>query len=258
VAYAQFAYQYDRLMSDMPYPSWLSFLRQCWDHYNVNPHTLVDLGCGTGSLSLPLAQSGIQVTGIDISTDMLAVAHDKSEDLRRLSRFVKGGSVQWIEQDMREWALPNTVDCVISFCDCLNYLTEEEDVQQALERTFAGLTSGGLFIFDVHAPRQLVGYAESQPFIMDEPDIAYIWTCEYDEARMEIEHHLSIFDRQSVKGTELYRRIEETHIQRAYTQHWIEAQLKACGFELLSVSADFTFDSPVEQSERLFFVARHP
>ncbi|MEX1031130.1 MAG: class I SAM-dependent methyltransferase [Paenibacillaceae bacterium] len=245
-------------MSDMPYPSWLSFLRQCWDQYNVSPHTLVDLGCGTGSLSLPLAQSGMQVTGIDISADMLAVAHNKSEELRKLSQFAKGGSIQWIEQDMREWELPNRVDCVISFCDCLNYLTEEDDVLLAIKKTFAGLTPGGLFIFDVHAPQQLVGYAESQPFIMDEPDIAYIWTCEYDEARMEIEHHLSIFDRQTMKGTELYRKIEETHIERAYPREWIEQQLTMSGFEVLSVSADFTFDPPVEQSERLFFVARRP
>lgn len=258
MAYAQFAYHYDRLMTDMPYPSWMSFLRQCWHQYDVIPHTLVDLGCGTGSLSLPLAQAGLQVTGIDISTDMLAVAQDKTENLRKLSGFTKGGSVQWIEQDMREWELPNRVDCVISFCDCLNYLTEEDEVRLTFERTFAGLAAGGLFVFDVHAPRQLVEYAQSQPFIMDEPDIAYIWTCDYDEARMEIEHHLSIFDRQNVKGVDLYRKIEETHVQRAYPMQWIEDQLEACGFDILSVSADFSFDPPVEQSERLFFVARRP
>jgi SAM-dependent methyltransferase len=258
VAYAQFANQYDRLMSDMPYPSWLSFLRQCWEQYNVTPHTIVDLGCGTGSLSLPLAQSGLHVTGIDISAHMLAVAHDKAEHLRKLAQFAKGGTVQWLEQDMREWELLEQVDCVISFCDCLNYLTEEEDIQLAMKCTYAGLTPGGLFIFDVHAPQQLVGYAESQPFVMDEEDIAYIWTCDYDEDRMEIEHHLSIFDRQTEKGTELYRKIEETHIQRAYPIQWIVEQLKVSGFEVLSVSADFTFQPPVEQSERLFFVARRP
>lgn len=258
MAYAQFAYHYDRLMSDMPYPSWLSFLRQCWLQYDVSPRTLVDLGCGTGSLSIPLAQDGLQVTGLDISTDMLAVAQYKTEELRKLSGFAKGGTVQWIEQDMSEWELSNSVDCAISFCDCLNYLTEEDEVRLTFKRTFAGLTTGGLFIFDVHAPQQLVGYAESQPFIMDEEDISYIWTCEYDEARMEIEHHLSIFDLQDVKGTQLYRKIEEIHIQRAYPHQWIEEQLVASGFEILSVSADFTFDLPTEQSERLFFVARRP
>lgn len=258
MAYAQFAYHYDRLMSDMPYPSWMSFLRQCWQQYDVSPQTLVDLGCGTGSLSLPLAQAGLQVTGIDISSDMLAVAQDKSEELRKLSGFAKGGSVQWMEQDMREWLLSAPVDCVISFCDCLNYLTDEADIRLAMEKSYAGLRSGGLFIFDIHAPRQLVGYAESQPFVMDEQDISYIWTCDYDEARMEIEHHLSIFERQNVKGLDLYRKIEETHVQRAYPQEWMVDQLNACGFDILSVSADFTFEPPTQQSERLFFVARRP
>ncbi len=258
MAYTQFAYHYDRLMTDMPYPSWMSFLRQCWIRFDVRPRTLVDLGSGTGSLSLPIAQDGMQVVGLDISTDMLAVAQYKTDELRKLSRFAKGGSVQWLEQDMREWELPDPVDCAISFCDCLNYLTEEDDVRLTFERTYAGLTSGGLFIFDVHAPQQLVGYAESQPFIMDEADISYIWTCDYDETRMEIEHHLSIFNRQDVNGTQLYRKIEETHIQRAYPQQWIEALLRASGFEILSVSADFTFDTPTELSERLFFVARRP
>lgn len=258
MAYAQFAYHYDRLMSDMPYPSWLSFLRQCWLRYDIRPRSIVDLGCGTGSLSLPLALDGLQVTGLDISTDMLAVAQYKTDEQRKLTGFIKGGTAQWIEQDMREWELPNTVDCTISFCDCLNYLTEEDDVRITLEQTFAGLNAGGLFIFDVHAPQQLVGYAESQPFILDEEDISYIWTCDYDEARMEIEHHLSIFNRQDVNGTQLYRKIEETHIQRAYPQRWMEEQLRASGFEILSVSADFTFDPPTELSERLFFVARRP
>lgn len=258
MAYAQFAYQYDRLMSDMPYPSWLSFLRQCWAQYQVTPHTIVDLGCGTGSISLPLAQDGLHVTGIDISANMLAVAQDKSDQLRKQALLSKGGTIQWLEQDMREWELPERVECVVSFCDCLNYLTEEDDVVLALKRTYAGLTDGGLFIFDVHAPQQLVGYAESQPFVMDEEDIAYIWTCEYDEQRMEIEHHLSIFDRQLGNGNDLYRRIEEIHVQRAYTREWIEAQLVDCGFEVVSVSADFTFNGPVDDSERLFFVARRP
>lgn len=258
MAYAQFAYHYDRLMSDMPYPSWMSFLRQCWHKYDVSPQTLVDLGCGTGSLSLPLAQAGLKVIGIDISSDMLAVAQDKTEGLSKLPGFVKGGSVQWIEQDIREWELPNPVDCAISFCDSLNYLTEEDDISLAFERTYAGLAEGGLFIFDVHAPLQLVGYVESQPFIMDETDIAYIWTCDYDEARMEIEHHLSIFEQQNGQGSQLYRKIEETHTQRAYSREWITDQLVACGFDILSVSADFSFDAPEDQSERLFFVARRP
>jgi SAM-dependent methyltransferase len=258
VAYAQFAYYYDRLMADMPYSSWMSFLRECWHRHQVNPLSLVDLGCGTGNLTLQLAQVGLQVTGIDISTDMLAVAQEKTEELGKLSGLANGGSVHWIEQDIRYWELPHPMDCAISFCDCLNYLTDEKDVRLAFQRTFAGLSPGGLFIFDVHAPRQLIGYAEAQPFVMNDEDISYIWTCDYDEVRREIEHHLVIFVRENEKSVPLYRRTEEFHVQRAYPAEWIRLELEECGFEIVSVSADFTFNPPTEESERLFFAARRP
>ena len=157
---------------------------------------------------------------------------------------------------MREWELQNPVDCAVSLCDCLNYLTEEEDIHKAFQQTYHGLSPGSLFIFDMHTAQQLIDYTEAQPYVMNEEDISYIWTCEYDEKRMEIEHNLAIFSRDH--QSPLYRKIEETHVQRAYPTNWIKNELESVGFEVLSISADFTFDPPTETSERLFFVARRP
>lgn len=262
-SYRQFASVYDRLMEEMPYSDWMSFARKCWETYGM-PRTVVDLGCGTGNLSIPLARSGFQVFGIDLSSDMLAIARGKWDETSVRGLRSEEGSIRWLQQDMRDWELPEPVDAVISFCDCLNYLTDEDGVVDALRCTYDGLAPGGLFLFDVHAPSQLERYAEEQPFVYDEKDIAYLWTSEYEEEARVIRHDLTFFVREEAAGSGggngggLYRRFEESHEQRAYEPAWIAAQLERIGFELLHRCADFKWDEPDERSERLFYVARKP
>lgn len=255
--YGGLAYVYDRLMQDMPYPRWLAFARECWDRYG-KPRHIVDLGCGTGSISLSLAQMGFRVTGVDRSADMLAVARDKADLLLASSAFVPGGSIRFVQQDMTEWELPERADAVLSFCDCLNYLLEEHQLGEVFRRTREGLAEGGLFLFDVHSPGLLEAYAAEQPFVLNERDIAYIWFCDYDPERRQIEHELTVFAREEGAGQERFRRIAERHAQRAYEPEWIEGELRSAGFEVLAVCADFTWKAPTEDSERIFFVARKP
>lgn len=243
-------------MEDMPYAEWMNIARGCFDRYGM-PHSVVDLGCGTGNLAIPLAKSGFEVFGIDISADMLAIARSKWGDPPVRGQ---GGSIRWLQQDMRDWELPEPVDAVISFCDCLNYLTTEADVTAAIRQTFAALRPGGLFLFDVHAPRTLERYADEQPFVLDEKDVAYLWTSDYDHTSRTIRHDLTFFVRDDATSavTELYRRFEESHTQRAYESDWLLAQLASTGFELLHLCADFAWTPPSETSERLFFIARKP
>lgn len=256
-AYRQFASVYDRLMEDMPYPDWLRFARTCWERYGM-PKTIVDLGCGTGSIAIPLARSGFRVFGIDLSGEMLSIARDKWESSpQQTSSTVRSqeGSIRWLQQDMRGWELPEPVDAVISFCDCINYLTEKEDVEAAFRATYEGLVPGGVFLFDAHSPRTLARYAEEQPFVLDERDIAYIWTSEFDKERMEIEHHLTIFASEGPERQARFVRFEEVHRQRAYEAAWIRGALKRAGFAHIELKADFKWESADERSERLFFIA---
>lgn len=253
-SYRKFAYVYDELMKDMPYSDWLKFARTAWDKYGM-PKTVVDLGCGTGSLSIPLANEGFEVTGIDLSADMLSVAHQKMEAAPHGARLFKEGNLRWVQQDMTEWTMPEPVDSVISFCDCLNYLLEEEDIVRAFQRTYEGLISGGTFLFDVHHPNTFMRYAEEQPFVWDDDSVSYIWTCELDPDRLEIEHDLTIFAREQGEDPDLYRRFEENHIQRVYDPEWIMRELQKCGFREVSCYADFSWEQPGDAAERLFFVA---
>jgi hypothetical protein len=164
---------------------------------------------------------------------------------------------------MREWEVGEPVDSVISCCDCLNYLTEEEELAETFRQTYAGLKQGGTFIFDVHTEHQLITYAEMQPFTLNEEDVSYIWTSEIDEERCEIEHHLTIFvseaefaltDPSDQPEIAKYVRIDETHVQRAYPLSRIEALLGEAGFAAVRVFADFTRKAPAAETERAFFV----
>ncbi|RKN79049.1 class I SAM-dependent DNA methyltransferase [Paenibacillus ginsengarvi] len=267
--YGQFAYIYDRLMDDMPYPQWVRFIRGCWESYG-KPKTVADLGCGTGNISIPLAQSGLQVFAIDLSDDMLAVAQDKTEQQQRLFPFAPGGAVTWLQQDMREWELAEPVDSVISCCDSINYLTEEEDLALLFRQTYAGLKDGGTFIFDVHTEGQLISYADMQPFTLNDDDVSYIWTSDLDEERCEIEHDLTIFVREAEwfpQQTQAdavanagedemprYIRIDERHVQRAYPLSRLEQLLQQAGFSQVHLFADFVRKAPTAETERAFFV----
>lgn len=253
-SYQKFAYVYDELMEDMPYPDWIRFARTAWERHGM-PHTVVELGCGTGSITIPLVNSGFEVTALDLSADMLAVARRKMEATPQGHRLFRDGSVRWVQQDMREWEVPEQVDSVISFCDCLNYLLEPEDIIRTFERTYNGLKPGGSFVFDVHHPNTLRRYDEDQPFVWDDRSVSYIWTCELDTRRNEIEHHLSIFAREKGIGNDVYRRFEEVHVQRAYDPEWMKIQLIKCGFRSIEIYADFEWVETTEGAARLFFVA---
>lgn len=248
-AYGRFALVYDRLMADMPYEAWAVFAEAAWKHYGLSPKLVADLGCGTGSVALPLAERGYEVIGIDLSETMLSIARDKEAEAGRLR-----GSVQWVCQDMSSWQAPVKVDAAISFCDSINYLLEPEAVRSFIQATYDQLQPEGLFLFDMHHVRQFERYAEEQPFTLDEGDIAYIWYSEFDEDISQIEHQLTIFVEDEASGQ--YDRIDESHIQRAYDPEWIVQELKHAGFNQVDVYGEFKLEPADESTGRLFIAAQ--
>lgn len=248
-SYEQFASVYDRLMADMPYEQWLSFAKQVWGQYGVPQH-VVDLGCGTGAIAIPLACEGYKVTGIDLSAHMLEVAANKWQEAA--DEAIRG-NLELKQQNICSWKLDALADSIISFCDCLNYIIDEDELLAALQAAYNGLKPDGVFMFDVHPVSRFEQYAEEQPFVYDDDGISYIWVSDYDDEEHIIEHQLAIFVQED-DGR--YSRIDEQHVQRAYPYMWLSGALREAGFREVHIYQNFSLEQADEQAERLFFVAR--
>lgn len=246
MTYNRFAYVYDQLMIDTPYDQWVEKVVRQAEKYQVQAKTILDVACGTGELSVWLAEAEFQVTGVDLSEDMLAVADAKAVE--------RGLHVQFFQANMTEMEGFGSFDLITIFCDSLNYLQTEAEFVQTFQRVYDLLEPNGLFIFDVHSLFKINQIFKNQTFAINDEEVSYIWQCFEGEWPNSVEHDLSFFvqDEQSKK----YDRFDELHFQRTFSNSQYEQWLIEAGFELLEVTADFTEDQPQEDSERIFFTAR--
>lgn len=248
MTYGKFAYLYDELMKDVPYQEWVQFINGQALMYGLKGKKLLDLACGTGELSIKLAEEGYYVTGVDLSADMLAVANEKAVQ--------KGFSLFFVEQDMAQLEGLEPFDMIGIFCDSLNYLETEGEVIQTFERVFQHLKPGGLFLFDVHSIYKINSLFIDQTYAYNGEDVSYIWQCFEGENPNSVEHELTFF--QLDPHTDQYNRFDELHMQRTFSIDQYEKWLSKTGFELLDISADFHNSKPKEESERIFFTVRKP
>ncbi|QYY44627.1 methyltransferase domain-containing protein [Aneurinibacillus thermoaerophilus] len=248
-SYRRLADVYDHLMADAPYDQWMGFAAEAWRLTRTRPRRVAELGCGTGSLTRYLLERELEVWGVDLSADMLAVAREK------VQRSHPRAAVHWLRQDIRELALPELVDSVISFCDTLNYIPDAEGIKQVFARVFATLTPGGTFLFDVHTPYKIAEVFGNESFSYQDEHVAYIWQSIYYEDEEAVEHDLTLFVREK---DDLYRRFHERHRQKAYSLEALRQWLADTGFDVLSITADFTSQPVATDSERAFFIARKP
>ncbi|WP_458412431.1 class I SAM-dependent DNA methyltransferase [Schinkia sp. CFF1] len=244
MSYQHFALVYDELMMDAPYENWLQFIMENVGKYGNGGKRLLDLGCGTGTLSIPLAELGFHVTGVDLSEEMLAIAAAKSTEA--------GVDVSYFQQDMSELSGFAPFDVIGVFCDALNYLRSEEDVKATFTTIYNHLEPAGLLLFDVHSTYKIEQLFNDQSYCSNDEDISYIWNCFLGESEYSVEHELTFF----VKEHELYQRYDEYHFQRTFPISTYQQWLEEAGFELIEVSADFVDKEPSQNSERIFFTAR--
>lgn len=246
MSYEQFAYLYDELMKDAPYDEWVQFVKDICVKYNVTGTRLLDLACGTGELSVRLAQDVFQVTGVDLSEDMLAVAQAKAED--------EGLRIPFFQQNMADLDGHGEFDVIAILCDSLNYLQTEEEVISTFSNVIGHLNSEGIFLFDVHSIYKISDLFINQTFASSEDPVSYIWNSFSGEHQYSVEHELSFFVLDERTGK--YDRFDEIHFQRTYPVQQYSDWLVETGFELLEVCADFKDAKPSTQSERIFFVAK--
>ncbi|MDD4842725.1 MAG: class I SAM-dependent methyltransferase [Anaerotignum sp.] len=245
-AYKGFASVYDNFMDEIDYPAWVQYIQEAWKRLGNVPKTVIDLGCGTGNVTIPLAKAGYQVFGVDISEDMLAEAQRKA--------FLDELSIPFYCQDMVQLGLSIQVDCVLSLCDSLNYLTEEGELSAAFCAIKRHLNPNGLFLFDMNTEYKFKNVLGDKTYAATTEDSAYFWENSYDEEEQMNEYYVSFFLRQENKDT--YERVEEYHYEKAYSLETVKACLEENGFELLNVYDGYCFERAKEDSQRYFFVAQ--
>lgn len=242
-AYSSFAKVYDELMDNIPYESWCKYLSELLKRYSVDSGLVLDMGCGTGNITQRLAESGYDMIGIDNSLEMLMIARDKD----------KSKEILYLLQDMRSFELYGTVRAVVSICDSMNYILEEEELLMVFKGVNNYLDPGGVFIFDMNTVYKYQELLGENTIAESRENCCFIWDNYFYEDEQVNEYELSLFIKEE---GDMFRRFRETHFQKAYSVETVKALLIKGGLEFVAVYDAFTWDPPSEDSERIYFVAR--
>ena len=246
-AYSDFAAVYDRLMDNIPYDEWFSYLHNLLTEYEVNDGIVAELGCGTGNITERLSRSGYDMIGIDNSASMLDMANEKKSE--------NNSSSLYLCQDMREFELYGTVAACISICDSINYITEDDDLLTVFKLVNNYLDPKGIFIFDFNTRHYYKDVVADATIAEDRDDISFIWDNYYNDENDINELSLSIFIKEKANNN-LYRKYEELHLQKGYTLSKIKELINASGLEFITAYDAFTKNPADENCERIYIIAR--
>src|SRR5699024_716321 len=233
-------------MEHAPYNKWVDFTEKIIKNHHIQVDNILDLGCGTGEITIRLAKKGYDISVIDLSTDMLSQAATKSIEEQL--------DVTWIHQDIRQFEGFTNLDLCISYCDVMNYITDKEDIKTAFQKVHEGLREGGLFIFDVHSFQYVQHELTEETFAEVNDELTYIWECESGDEAGEMYHYITFFQQDNT----LYTRFDEVHHQKTYPVKFYEKLLEQTGFHEIKVYQDFDaeYQKPEHEAERIFIVAQ--
>lgn len=244
-AYTGFALVYDTFMDNIPYEEWGKYLEELLHEYGVTGGIMLDIGCGTGTLTELIAKKGYDMIGIDYSEEMLDLALEKKEH--------SGEDILYLHQDMREFELYGTVNAAISICDSINYITEDDELQKVFQLVNNYLDPKGIFIFDFNTVYKYKEVLGESTIAENREECSFIWDNYYYEDERMNEYELSLFLKEE-DGR--YRKFEETHYQKAYDLCDIKRLVTKSGLEYVTAYDAFTKNAPHEKSERIYVVAR--
>ena len=245
-AYTSFAKVYDTFMDNVPYEEWAEYLAELLQEYDIEDGLVLDLGCGTGSLTEILATKGYDMIGADGSAEMLEIAMEKKAQ--------SGHDILYLLQDMREFELYGTVRAVVSVCDCVNYITDETELEQVFRLVNNYLDPEGIFIFDFNTEYKYKEILGEQTIAEDREDCSFIWDNYYYEDESMNEYELTLFIKE--QDSNLYRKYQEMHYQKAYTLDAMRELIEWSGLEFVTAYDAYTRKAPTETSERICVVAR--
>ena len=243
-SYTAFAEFYDLFMDNIPYEEWGNYLVKLLHSYNVDEGLVLDIGCGTGTITEFLARSGYDMIGIDNSEDMLAAAIDK--------RYDSGLDILYLLQDMREFELYGTVAAAVSICDSINYIIEYDELVQVFKLVNNYLDPDGIFIFDLNTIRKYENIGDTV-IAENREDGSFIWENSYYPETHLNQYDLTIFAKDE---DERYTKFEETHIQRGYTIDEIKSALNDAGMDFVASYSAFSTEPVNDSDERIYIIAR--
>lgn len=244
-AYTSFSAVYDIFMDNIPYEEWCEYLSGLLKEYEVMDGLVLDLGCGTGSLTELLAQKGYDMIGIDNSEDMLQIATEKRMDSER--------DILYLLQDMRQFELYGTVRAVVSICDSMNYLIEYEELVDVLTLVNNYLDPQGVFIFDLNTIYKYQEIMGDRTIAENREECSFIWDNDYNPKTQINEYDLALFIEEE-DGR--YCKYEETHYQKAYSLETVKQAIRESGMEFVAAYDAFTKEPPKENSERIYVIVR--
>lgn len=243
--YNNFAKVYDLFMDNVPYDDWCTYLHQLLMEAGIRDGLVLELGCGTGSMTTRLAKAGYDMIGIDKSLEMLEIAMEK--------QYENPQGILYLNQDMTSFELYGTVKAIVCVCDSLNYILEEEALEEVFRLANNYLDPKGLFIFDLSMEYKYKDLIGNRTIAENREEASFIWDNYYDEESQENEYELTIF---IPEKNGYYKKYEEVHYQRAYDLEKIKELLEKAGMEFVVAYDAFTKDMPKDTSERVYVIAR--
>ncbi len=244
--YSAFARYYDELTANIDYKKRAEYFHAIIQKYKTTKDSiLLDLACGTGSISQEMARLGYDVIGVDNSDEMLGMAIEK--------KFDSGLDIQYLCQDMRKLDMFGTVDITVCALDSINHLSSPDDVRKVFGNVAFFSEVGGLFIFDVNTLYKHRDILADNTFTYETDSVYCVWENTLDRSDDSVKMHLEFFE---LEENGLYSRSSDDFTERAYSEEDIERLLAETGFELIAKYGDDTFDPPAPNSQRIVYAAR--
>ena len=244
-AYTGFAEVYDLFMDQVPYEKWSGRIIQILSTYGIRDGLVLDLGCGTGSMTELLAGAGYDMIGVDASEEMLELAYEK--------RAESGHDILYLLQDMREFELYGTVRAIVSVCDSLNYITEEEELLHVFRLVRNYLDPDGVFFFDMNTIYKYSEMLGETTIAENREEGSFIWENYYDPEEQLNQYDLTLYVRDE---DDRYTRFEETHIQKAYTLERVLELLQQAGMKAEQIFDSDTGKEVTDTTGKFCIVAR--
>ena len=239
---------YDALGERPDYAAWADFYEECFRRYApARVESVLDLGCGTGNMTLELGRRGYDMIGVDNAPDMLAIARERAGEEGLSAR------VLLLCQDMCEFELYGTVDAVVSTLDCVNHVTDRKKLSRLFHWVHNYLNPNGIFLFDLNTPYKFENVYADRAYLLEEEGVVCAWQNFYNKKSGLCDFDISLF---TEEADGRYVREDIHRRERVYTLTAIKRLLRENGLELLFVAGDFDFSAPKEDTERYYLAAR--